>query len=620
MSVAHCDWFFPYPDDLVLLTPLASHRVLSTSFLGVALVFFAGFLWTFWSLSDSQKWTPVTIGWLMLRFTFGNTISFEEAQEFSPTFGPWLVVAFTILAQTLLLTILISLLSATFARVAEHAQEESLFQHAYSTLQGVSSEALFSYVPPLNILCILIVLPASFVLTPRWIHKLNVFVIRATHFPILLCIRLVERGDYWTRGIELLSHQGASPDGSSSITQAVQYIIGRWTRNKRRTQVDLIEVVFSNLLDHEQDNEPDVGTGQDDSGPRGGGTLQRQKAIKKCGEDGIDSSAVSPSERVMPTTESPRVIAARSRHSRNLNRMSTTESTIDALPKSPGATIRRMKAACAASSQRNSVASRDQQALLAYRVSDRSELATSSGVTGLSRHDTFASLFTPRTGRRGNRAGPRRTRGRGKERKAAKTPSGGAHADTARPVLQVPFDPDRSANDDQQLELQYAQTMMPVAEDDHPEDVKNVVGYTEGLIEKGRGIGTVLQQGKAVRPEEDEQQDASPDKVLSQTRSRSSSQSQSRSQFHGRLSRSLSHQSSASRSFSASEGEADASFPEEDPEAPSERFLEEVMLGFVDRLDEQTAANERIEVMLTEILEFRRREALLQQLRIEESH
>lgn len=196
------------------------------SFFGLALVFFSGFLWTFWSLADSPKWTPTRISWLMLRFTFGNTISFEEAQQFSTTFGPILVVAFTILSQTLLLTILISLLSATFARVAAHAQEESLFQHSFATLQGASSEALFSYFPPLNIICLLTILPASFTLTPRWVHKLNVFVIRTTHLPILLAIRVVQQLQ-WGRTIELASEKSTT-------------VFGRWRWGSKRGHPDLV--------------------------------------------------------------------------------------------------------------------------------------------------------------------------------------------------------------------------------------------------------------------------------------------------------------------------------------------------------------------------------------------
>lgn len=132
-------------------------------FLRLASVFFAGFAWAFYSLADSPEWTASTISWQLLRLTFGYSLSIPEAQGLHPVFGPWLVLVFTLLSQTLLLTILISILSATFSRVAAHASEESMFEFAYLTLQGASTEALFSYYPPLNILCLMIIWPASFV-------------------------------------------------------------------------------------------------------------------------------------------------------------------------------------------------------------------------------------------------------------------------------------------------------------------------------------------------------------------------------------------------------------------------------------------------------------------------
>lgn len=117
-------------------------------------------------------------------------VGFDTAQEFSPLFGPPLMVFFAILANTLLLTILISLLSNTFSVVAQNASEEAMYQHACLTLNGISTDALFSYMPPLNLLAIIIIMPASFVLTPRWLHKLNVALLQFTSWPLLVMIKI----------------------------------------------------------------------------------------------------------------------------------------------------------------------------------------------------------------------------------------------------------------------------------------------------------------------------------------------------------------------------------------------------------------------------------------------
>jgi len=142
----------------------------------------------------SDRWTAQGIAWLMVQIWFGNTsLSFLQASSFHPTLGPILMTCFAVLANTLLLTILISILSNTAARIDENSNQEYLFQYAIATIEGVKSDALFSYQPPFNILAFLILKPASYVLSPRALHSANVFLIKLTSFPILIIIALYER-------------------------------------------------------------------------------------------------------------------------------------------------------------------------------------------------------------------------------------------------------------------------------------------------------------------------------------------------------------------------------------------------------------------------------------------
>ena len=74
----------------------------------------------------------------------------------------------------------------------------------------VKADALFSYQPPLNLIAFVIMFPASYILSPRWFHKVytpsllemecpslisqvNVAMIRITAFPILVTIAFYER-------------------------------------------------------------------------------------------------------------------------------------------------------------------------------------------------------------------------------------------------------------------------------------------------------------------------------------------------------------------------------------------------------------------------------------------
>ncbi|KIY62606.1 hypothetical protein CYLTODRAFT_494529 [Cylindrobasidium torrendii FP15055 ss-10] len=161
----------------------------------IAAFCFCGFLYALWTLGRSGTTHSIgTIAWWMLDLWFGLDASgFQNAQEFHSVFGPILMVTYACLSNTLLLTVLVSILSNTFSTVNEDAAAEAMFRKAVSTIEGVKADYLFSYQPPVNLVALVIVLPSSYILTPRYFHKFNVFMIRVTNFPILLLIALYER-------------------------------------------------------------------------------------------------------------------------------------------------------------------------------------------------------------------------------------------------------------------------------------------------------------------------------------------------------------------------------------------------------------------------------------------
>ncbi|KAJ7446684.1 receptor-activated Ca2+-permeable cation channel [Mycena latifolia] len=154
-----------------------------------------GFLYALWTLSRNQAGYSVSqIAWWMLDLWFGLDASgFDRSTNFHPIFGPVLMVTYACMSNTLLLTVLVSILSNTFATINEDAAAEAMFRKAVSTIEGVKADSLFSYQPPVNLIALCVMLPASYILTPRWFHKVNVFMIRITSFPILLMISLYER-------------------------------------------------------------------------------------------------------------------------------------------------------------------------------------------------------------------------------------------------------------------------------------------------------------------------------------------------------------------------------------------------------------------------------------------
>ncbi|KAG8861645.1 hypothetical protein FRB91_003768 [Serendipita sp. 411] len=184
--------FFAISNNVVILA-LRGMIVEFLFFIFIAAICFSGLLFTLWDLA-AGAWSVKDTAWLMIQIWFGNTwLSFAQAKSFHPVFGPPLMVIYAAMANTLLITILISILSNTFARIDQHATQEYLFQFAISTLEGVKSDALFSYQPPFNLFAFLILSPLSWCLSPRTFHSVNVFLIRLTSFPVLIAISVYER-------------------------------------------------------------------------------------------------------------------------------------------------------------------------------------------------------------------------------------------------------------------------------------------------------------------------------------------------------------------------------------------------------------------------------------------
>ncbi|KAH6915984.1 hypothetical protein BKA70DRAFT_1418899 [Coprinopsis sp. MPI-PUGE-AT-0042] len=186
--------FVTFKDNLMVLS-LRAMIVQFTFLMCIAMFCFCGFLYALWTLSRNQAgYSAGQVAWWMLDLWFGLDASgFDNAAKFHPIMGPILMVTYACLSNTLLLTVLVSILSNTFARINEDAAAEAMFRKAVSTIEGVKADSLFSYQPPVNLIALCIMLPSSYILSPRWFHKVNVFMIRLTNFPLLLLISFYER-------------------------------------------------------------------------------------------------------------------------------------------------------------------------------------------------------------------------------------------------------------------------------------------------------------------------------------------------------------------------------------------------------------------------------------------
>ncbi|MCJ1470648.1 hypothetical protein MMC07_009294 [Pseudocyphellaria aurata] len=176
-----------------LRTMMANFLVLSV----LAVWCFAGFFLAMRWLCDG-KHTSITISKWMLWVWFGlDGTGIQRSVELHWLLGPILMVTFAFLGNTLFLTILVSMLTNTFAVIVSDATAERQFQRAVLTFQGVKSDAIFAYQTPFNVVALIVLMPLKMLVTPRWFHKINVTAIRFLNAPILLVIGLYERRTLW---------------------------------------------------------------------------------------------------------------------------------------------------------------------------------------------------------------------------------------------------------------------------------------------------------------------------------------------------------------------------------------------------------------------------------------
>ncbi|KAI1128892.1 nonselective cation channel [Nemania abortiva] len=159
---------------------------------------FFGFLLSMVWLAEGRH-NPITIGKWMLWIWFGlDGSGVSKSVDFHWLLGPILMITFAFLGNTLFLTILVSMLTNTFANVVANATAEVHFRKAVLTLEGVKSDAIFAYQPPFNIIALFVLVPMKFFVSPRWFHKIHVATVRTINLPVLLFIAILERRLLWS--------------------------------------------------------------------------------------------------------------------------------------------------------------------------------------------------------------------------------------------------------------------------------------------------------------------------------------------------------------------------------------------------------------------------------------
>ncbi|WYZ46373.1 hypothetical protein EsH8_IX_000598 [Colletotrichum jinshuiense] len=147
----------------------------------------------FFTLADSNN-DAADIAFRIFQILMGFT---PAAWEVWPVYN-WLerglMAFFLIICHFVVVTILITVLTNSFMKIASNAREEHQFLFAINTISMVKNDALFSYVAPGNIFAWLL-MPLRYCMSMKHFVKLNRTIIKVTHFPLLFIIFLYEK--YW---------------------------------------------------------------------------------------------------------------------------------------------------------------------------------------------------------------------------------------------------------------------------------------------------------------------------------------------------------------------------------------------------------------------------------------
>ncbi|KAI4636519.1 hypothetical protein J4E83_001474 [Alternaria metachromatica] len=158
-------------------------------FLSLVVILYLGFLTTFVLLARDSRFNAKQMSWILIKVFFGSSyLGFGD----SPFFGPPVMLVFVTLTNILLITSLISLLSNSLSKVLDHARDEYLFIYSVYVLEASSSNRLTYFLPPLNLIP-LVIRPLRLVIPSERLRSVRIVLLKATHLPLVFAIWAYEQ-------------------------------------------------------------------------------------------------------------------------------------------------------------------------------------------------------------------------------------------------------------------------------------------------------------------------------------------------------------------------------------------------------------------------------------------
>ncbi|KAF9883849.1 hypothetical protein FE257_002740 [Aspergillus nanangensis] len=231
---------------------LIAFRIMASDLVAVFLLiiiacsgFFVAFTSSFGYAEDQS---PATVAYALFQMLMGFTPAAWTLWDEYNLLGRIILTLFLFICHFVVVTILITVLTNSFMRIVQNADQEHQFLFAVNTISMVKSDALFSYVAPTNVFAWLVT-PLRYLMPFRQFVRLNRTMIKITHLPILFTICLYEK--------MILSSQGVEP--IDLVDSQAQREMGGRTRAPRHSRFKAFGYNAPRLV-----REPSVATYQKD--------------------------------------------------------------------------------------------------------------------------------------------------------------------------------------------------------------------------------------------------------------------------------------------------------------------------------------------------------------------
>lgn len=150
----------------------------------------SGFFVSFLYFGDNKS--PKVVAYGLFQMLMGFTPTAWAMWDEYNFLGKTILTVFLFICHFVVVTILITVLTNSFMRIVQNANQEHQFLFAVNTISMVKSDALFSYVAPTNVIAWLVT-PFRYMMPFREFIRLNRTIIKITHLPILFTICFYEK-------------------------------------------------------------------------------------------------------------------------------------------------------------------------------------------------------------------------------------------------------------------------------------------------------------------------------------------------------------------------------------------------------------------------------------------